>query len=230
MPFPFATHKANGTAVFTHGSSFPLKIHLERAFLPAVRGFLQSFSCFLSFRRRGKSQCKKNKNLSLFPTNHEKGKMTGIFPSLFSNTGKNQKRRMKTEISFVSPSTDSRRILPIGQQKSSKSFQTYCFSLPPVAVGYSISFTNWDLSIQPSINPVFPRHIAYSMFKPYVFSLVFALTSRNKGNILFSADHFIQQSCGSTLCFPCSVSVNVHCGTDISVSEKFLHIFWGSSV
>ena len=63
------------------------------------------------------------------------------------------------------------------------------------------------------------------MFKPYVFSLVFALMSRNKGNFLFSADYLIQQSCGSTLRFPCSVSVNVHCGTDISVSEKFLHIF-----
>ena len=62
------------------------------------------------------------------------------------------------------------------------------------------------------------------MFKPYVFSLVFALMSRNKGNFLFSADYLIQQSCGSTLRFPCSVSVNVHCGTDISVSEKFLHI------
>ena len=63
------------------------------------------------------------------------------------------------------------------------------------------------------------------MFKPYVFSLVFALMSRNKGNFLFSADYLIQQSCGSTLRFPCSVSVNVHCRTDISVSEKFLHIF-----
>ena len=62
------------------------------------------------------------------------------------------------------------------------------------------------------------------MFKPYVFSLVFALMSRNKGNFLFSADYLIQQSCGSTLRFPCSVSVNVHCGTNISVSEKFLHI------
>ena len=46
-----------------------------------------------------------------------------------------------------------------------------------------------------------------------------------QGKFLFSADYLIQQSCGSTLRFPCSVSVNVHCGTDISVSEKFLHIF-----
>ena len=90
-----------------------------------------------------------------------------------------------------------------------------------------VLFTNLNsyLSIQSSINPVFSRHIAYQMFKPYVFSLVFALMSRNKGNFLFSADYLIQQSCGSTLRFPCSVSVNVHCGTDISVSEKLLHIF-----
>ena len=46
-----------------------------------------------------------------------------------------------------------------------------------------------------------------------------------QGKFLFSADYLIQQPCGSTLCFPCSVSVNIHCGTDISVSEKFLHIF-----
>ena len=46
-----------------------------------------------------------------------------------------------------------------------------------------------------------------------------------QGKFLFSADYLIQQSCGSTLRFPCSVSVNVHCGTNISVSEKFLHIF-----
>ena len=84
--------------------------------------------------------------------------------------------------------------------------------------------TNTDLSIQSSINPVFSRHIAYQMFKPYVFSLVFALMSRNKGNFLFSADYLIQQSCGSTLRFPCSVSVNIHCGTDIGMSEKLLHI------
>ena len=54
--------------------------------------------------------------------------------------------------------------------------------------------------------------------------------SRNKGKFLFSADYFIQQSCGSTLRFPCSVSVDVHCGTDISVSQKLLHILRRSSV
>ena len=35
MPFPFAADKANGTAVFTRCSSFPLKILLKRVFLPA---------------------------------------------------------------------------------------------------------------------------------------------------------------------------------------------------
>ena len=62
------------------------------------------------------------------------------------------------------------------------------------------------------------------MLKPYVSALVFALTSRNKGKFLFPAGYLIQQPCGSTLCFPCSVSVNVHCGTYIGVSEKLLHI------
>ena len=87
------------------------------------------------------------------------------------------------------------------------------------------SIINSDLSINPSASPAFPRFFACVILKPYIFSLVFALMSRNKGNFLFSADYLIQQSCGSTLRFPCRVSVNVHCGTDISVSEKFLHIF-----
>ena len=49
--------------------------------------------------------------------------------------------------------------------------------------------------------------------------------SENKGNfLLFAADYLIQQPCGSTLRFPRSVSVDVHCGTDIDVSEKLLYI------
>ena len=32
-----------------------------------------------------------------------------------------------------------------------------------------------------------------------------------QGKLLFSADYLIQQSCGSTLRFSCSVSVDVHC-------------------
>ena len=55
--------------------------------------------------------------------------------------------------------------------------------------------------------------------------------SENKGNfLLFAADYLIQQPCGSTLRFPCSVSVDIHCGTDISVSEKLLHILWCCSI
>ena len=38
-----------------------------------------------------------------------------------------------------------------------------------------------SLSVKPSENAVFSRHFAYLVFQPYVFSLVFALTSRNKG-------------------------------------------------
>ena len=56
------------------------------------------------------------------PYNTSKSRLDGKFPSLSSNTGKNQKPRMKVEISFVSPSTDSRRILPAGQQKKQQIF------------------------------------------------------------------------------------------------------------
>ena len=88
-----------------------------------------------------------------------------------------------------------------------------------------LGVSNSYLSIQSSKTIDFSRLHACFSFKPYLFALVFALTSRNKGNFLFPADHLIQQPCGSTLRFPCRVSVDVHCGTDIRVSEKFLHIF-----
>ena len=42
-------------------------------------------------------------------------------------------------------------------------------------------FLNSTLSTQPSENSVFSRLFACVILKPYVFSLVFALTSRNKG-------------------------------------------------
>ena len=71
----------------------------------------------------------------------------------------------------------------------------------------------------------FSRLTAYQISKPYVFSLVFALMSRNKGNFLCFAHDLIQEPGGSPLCFSGRVSINVHCGTDIRVSEKFLHIF-----
>lgn len=91
--------------------------------------------------------------------------------------------------------------------------------------------TNSNLSTQPSENHVFSRLFACVILKSYVFSLVFSLMSENKGNfLLFAADYLIQQPCGSTLRFPCSVSVDIHCGTDISVSEKLLHILWCCSI
>lgn len=93
------------------------------------------------------------------------------------------------------------------------------------------SVINSDLSTQPSENHVFSRLFACVILKSYVFSLVFSLMSENKGNfLLFAADYLIQQPCGSTLRFPCSVSVDIHCGTDISVSEKLLHILWCCSI
>ena len=53
----------------------------------------------------------------------------------------------------------------------------------------------------------------------YVFSLIFALMSENKGKFLFlSADYLIKQSCGSTLRFSCGMSINVHRGTYIGMS------------
>ena len=44
-------------------------------------------------------------------------------------------------------------------------------------------------------------------------ALIFVLMSQNKSNFLFSANHLIQQPCGSTLRFPCGVSIYVHYGT-----------------
>ena len=83
---------------------------------------------------------------------------------------------------------------------------------------------NSSLSVKPSENAVFSRHFAYLVFQPYVFSLVFALTSRNKGKF-FSlrrlpypavlrkyASLLLQRERRCTLC------------TDIGVSEKLLHI------
>ena len=57
------------------------------------------------------------------------------------------------------------------------------------------------------------------------FPLFLPLRAETRESFLLSADHLIQQSCGSTLRFPCSVSVNIHCGTDIGVSEKLLPSF-----
>ena len=50
-----------------------------------------------------------------------------------------------------------------------------------ITINDRISNINSCLSVKPSENAVFSRHFAYLVFQPYVFSLVFALTSRNKG-------------------------------------------------
>ena len=53
----------------------------------------------------------------------------------------------------------------------------------------------------------------------YVFSLVFALMSEDKGNFLYSTTaYLIEQSCGSTLRLSCRVSVDIHRGTDIGMT------------
>ena len=43
--------------------------------------------------------------------------------------------------------------------------------------------------------------------------------------ILRFAHNLIQEPCGSPLCFPCKVVIDVHRGAYIRVSEKFLYIF-----
>ena len=63
------------------------------------------------------------------------------------------------------------------------------------------------------------------MFVPYVFSLVFALMSETRETFCLGfPDHLIKQSCGSSFRFPLRVSVDVHYGAYVSVSEQFLYI------
>ena len=60
---------------------------------------------------------------------------------------------------------------------------------------------------------------AYYKLNCYVFSLVFALMSENKGNFLYlTANYLIEQSCGSTLRLSCGVSVDIHRGTDVGMT------------
>ena len=57
-----------------------------------------------------------------------------------------------------------------------------------VELDYILKLTstlNWNLSNQSSETLVFSRKIGILILVPYVFSLVFALMSRNKGNFLF---------------------------------------------
>ncbi len=49
------------------------------------------------------------------------------------------------------------------------------------------------------------------------FPLFLPLRAETRESSLCPADYLVQQPCGSTLRFPCSVSVDGHCGIDIGV-------------
>ena len=69
-----------------------------------------------------------------------------------------------------------------GRQITSKEYaRTTGITTSEVLFLYKKYLVNSVLSVKPSENAVFSRHFAYLVFQPYVFSLVFALTSRNKG-------------------------------------------------
>ena len=77
-------------------------------------------------------------------------------------------------------------------------------------------------SLKPIDFPAFPAGLL-----PYKapFSLVFALAGQNKGNFLsVAACYLIQQAGRGAFRFPCRVSVDVHGGTDVGVSQKLLHV------
>lgn len=62
------------------------------------------------------------------------------------------------------------------------------------------------------------------------FPLFLPLSGRNKGNFLITANYFIQKPCGSPFRLSGGMGINIHCGTYIRVSQKFLHIFRGCPV
>ena len=97
-------------------------------------------------------------------------------------------------------------------------------------MGKEQSLINSGLSIKSSVTTDISRLFGNWISKPYTLSLIFSLTGRNKGNFLSLADHLIQQPGRGTLGFPRRVGVDVHCGTDIGVSEKFLHVLGRGSV
>ena len=93
--------------------------------------------------------------------------------SLLLNTDKFQKCQTVAEISSATPSTDSRRILPAGQKKSSKSFQTYCFRLLPVTA--DIQFYATTLLFQTELEYCGKQHLCD------IVLCVFVHPSVNKG-------------------------------------------------
>lgn len=58
------------------------------------------------------------------------------------------------------------------------------------------------------------------------FPLFLPLWATYKGNFFLLPHNLIQEPCGSPLCFPCGVSVNIHCGTHIGMTQQLLHILW----
>ena len=56
------------------------------------------------------------------------------------------------------------------------------------------------------------------------FPLFFPLRAETRESFLLPVDHLIQQSGGVAFRFPRRVGVDVHCGTDIRVSQQFLHV------
>ena len=52
------------------------------------------------------------------------------------------------------------------------------------------------------------------------FPLFLPLWVTYKGNLCLLPCNLIQKSCGISLCFPRCVSVNIHCGTNIGMSQQ----------
>ena len=77
-----------------------------------------------------------------------------------------------------------------------------------------------------SLKPIdFPAFSAGLLPQKAPFSLVFALVGQNKGNFLSVAAYYLIQQAGrGAFRFPCRVSVDVHGGTDVGVSQKLLHV------
>ena len=77
---------------------------------------------------------------------------------------------------------------------------------------------------------IFPQTLYFQgffdrlMLKPYGLPLFLPLRAETRANILLP-DYHIQKFSGFFLCLPRGVGVNIHCGTNVRVSKKFLHVF-----
>lgn len=102
----------------------------ERGFATRCIGLSAKFP-FTSYSSGDKKNAKGRGRFPLTPYNTRKGRFDGNFRnfcSLFSNTDKNQKCQTTAEISAVTPSTDSGRILPAGQKKAANLFRLTAFA------------------------------------------------------------------------------------------------------